>query len=106
MPRIDDDAIYNIVQVANGATWPGTDQNGNTVLFSFTGLVEALKDEADLLYFNNATKVGQTVVVNMPGVTASTAPNINNGDPCIGSLNTFPATENSHIDFIIQKRTR
>ena len=106
MPQIDNDAIYNVVQVASGATWIGTDQNGNTVQFSFTGFVEALKDEADLLYFQNATKVGQTVVINMPGVTASSAPSINEGDPAIGSINTFPATQNSHIDFIIQKKIR
>jgi len=106
MPQIDDENIYSIVQVANGSTWIGTDENGLTVQFSFTGFVEALKDESDLLYFQNATKVGQTVVGNMPGVDRSTAATINEGGKFIGSINTFPPTQNSHIDFLLKTQSR
>jgi hypothetical protein len=105
MPQIDNEILYNIVQVASGATWIGT-QDGNTVQFSFAGFVEALKTEADLLYFGNAQKVGQTVFGNVTGVAISSSPTINGGDTYIGVINTFPPTIDAHIDFILQKKSR
>lgn len=105
MPKINNDALYLITQVYGGCTWPGTTPEGKTVQFSFGGMVEALKEEADLLYFNNAKKVGQTVVGNAPGVSASTT-TLNEGSPFFGTLNTFPATLDTHIDFIVKIETR
>lgn len=105
MPQINDDQLYPPTQVFSGCTWIGTTPGGNTVQFSFGGFVEALKEEADVLYFNNAKKAGQTVIGNMPGIAESTT-TLNEGAPFLGSLNTFPATLETHIDYLVQLSIR
>lgn len=102
MPLINDDDLYPITQVLSGCTWVGSDPLGRTVQFSFDGLVDSITaGQQDVLHFENATTVGQTVVGNRDPQNPD-APGINNGKEFIGTLLQLPATQDSHINFIYQ----
>jgi hypothetical protein len=105
MPQINDDQLYPPTQVFSGCTWPGTTPDGKTVQFTFNGFIEGLKPYTDFVFFNNATRVGQMVLANMPGIPETNAP-YNNGDPFFGTLNTFPVTDYSHIDRLTELSIR
>ena len=102
MPQINNDDLYPITSPLSGCTWIGSSPTGQTVQFSFDGMVDAIvAGQQDVLHFENATTVGQTVVGNRDPQNPD-APGINNGKEFIGTILTLPATNDSHISFIYQ----
>lgn len=56
--------------------------------------------DQEFVSFRNATRAGQHVIGNMPGVSATFAPNINNGGKFIGTIKHFPAKSTTDIIFM------
>lgn len=106
MPLISNKKIYPLTPLTKGSTWIGTDPLGRTVQYSEEELLAYMYNELDLLYINNATRTGQTVVINQPDVPESQMPTINNGAPCFGTIKTYPPSDDSHIDFITKLSKR
>ncbi|MEX0313422.1 MAG: hypothetical protein AB3N18_04530 [Allomuricauda sp.] len=106
MPIHNDEVLFTLQAFVDGCKLNGTGTDGRRAQFSFGAIILAVRMIMDAIHFNNAQGVGQLVIGNMPGVAASTAPGINDDSPFMGTLNTFPATDDTHIDFIVQKKTR
>lgn len=100
MPIHNDEVLFTLQAFVSGTKLNGTGTDGRRAQFSFDALMTAFKLLQDAVHFQNATRVGQTVIGNQPNAADTSVPAINNGDPFFGTLNTFPATEDSHIDFI------
>lgn len=110
MPRIDDDQIYGIKSLTEGCTWIGTNAEGNTVQFNYAGLVEAVKTEADIVFWERAKRIGQFVVGNLPdengGILDGTdAPGFNGGMPFLAVLKAYPpvADNSDNLHYILQQ---
>ena len=101
MPLINNDAIYNITQLVTGCTLLGSDAEGKTVQFDFTGIIDAIKADTDVIHYAIADKVGQTAVGNSDPNNKD-SPNINNGYKWIGVLKAYPVVTDDDVDFIMQ----
>lgn len=106
MPLINDENIYPITDLLDGATVIGSLPNGNTVQFSISGIMDYIVQRLDFVHYDKASKAGQTIVGNDPNFPETQNDNINGGDKYFGTIVNFPPNADSDINFITRLRSR
>lgn len=104
MSQINNDAIYALTNMIEGGTVIGSLPNGKTVQYTISGILDFITGKLDFVHYNNATRIGQTVLINDPDLPETLVPTINNGAKCIATLKVFPATIDTDVSFIVKLR--
>lgn len=104
MSLINDSAIYALTEMVDGGTVIGSLPNGKTVQYTVSGILNFITGKLDFVHYNNATRAGQTVLMNDPNLPETSVPAINDGAKCIATLKAFPPLTDSDVSFIVKLR--
>ncbi|AGO47489.1 hypothetical protein Phi13:2_gp082 [Cellulophaga phage phi13:2] len=110
MSLINDEAIYALTQMVEGGTVLGSlpkthpTNPGGTVQYSVSGILDFITGKLDFVHYNNATRAGQTVLINDPDLPETYLAAINDGAKCICTLKVYPPTSDSDVSFIVKLR--
>ena len=105
MPLINDTNLFPITPITAGSTWIGSAPDGKTVQYSAEEMTNFMNSAGDVVFIQNATKVGRVVIVNLQSVPASSFPTINGGGTAIAEVIAFPITGEASLKNILTLRS-